>query len=424
MSVTQLKLPPHSIQAEQSVLGIILGNPELLHLADIAREDFYRNDHRAIYDAMVSADSDGQSADLIVVAETLGDQLGEVGGAPYLSELIQSAGASKNLNSYTEIVRDRATLRNGITIGHEISQAGFEGDANAMTSIIADSLNKLSGKTKDLWSPLQSVQETLERIDRVQRGEAPGLRFGVRSLDAQWRTGMKAGQLIVIGGRPAMGKTAVAVNIAEAQSCPVGFISLEMPHDELTQRYLSITSQVPYGSIDEAKMSEAEWKRFTDAASNYSKSGMHIYDLGGATIGQVSQAAMKMRHQHKIGLLIIDYAQLINGDKKQNRNDEIGEITRQLKSLAKRLRIPVILLSQLNRKLEERQNKRPMMSDLRESGQIEQDADMIIFLYRDAIYNEVPDDSIEFLVEKMRNGPIGFAKSGWDGKLMMLRDNH
>jgi replicative DNA helicase len=422
MSEPALMIPPNSIDAERALLGCILRNTGLLNLADISRDDFYRHDHRQIFNAMKLADAAGRDPDMIVTAEQL-DSSGElenVGGVSYLSELTDSAGLPSNLTSYAEVVRNRAILRKGITVGHEIAQAGFSGDVNAMQALMVDSLSKVSGRSKDVWTPLDSVRETLDRIDRVKQGEAPGLPFGIESLDSRYKSGMKGGDLIVIGARPAMGKTAVAINIALKQECAVGFVSLEMPHDQLTQRSLSIMSKVPYTSIDQADMTPHEWDRLAAAASEYSEKGLNIFDLGGATIAQVCQAAMKWKQQQDIGLLVIDYAQLINGDKSQNRNDEIGEITRQLKSLAKRLKIPIILLAQLNRQVEARQNKRPMMSDLRESGQIEQDADMIIFLYRDAIYNDVPDDNIEFIVEKVRNGPIGFAKSGWDGKLMML----
>ena len=423
--MSALKIPPHSVEAESAVLGCILRNPELLHHAEVSKEDFYRCDHRVIYGAMRKAESQGREPDVVVVGEVLerDGELENIGGIAYLMGLTESIGTTNNLNSYAEVVRERAMLRSGISVAHEIAQTGFDGDLTGMQDLMGKSLTLLSNDPKDLWSPDKSVIELVERVDRVARGEAPGLPFGVGSMDSRWKSGMKPGDLIVMGARPGMGKTAVALNMALKQKCPVGFVSLEMPHDQLTQRCLAIKSQVPFNKIDLAEMSEAEWKRFGEAATCYSKNGLHVFDRGGATIGQVTQAAMKLKHQHDIGLLIIDYVQLVNGEG-NNRNDEIGAITRQLKSLAKRLRIPIIILSQLNRKVEERVNKRPMLSDLRESGQIEQDADMIIFLYRDGVYNNVADDSIEFIVEKVRNGPIGFAKSGWDGELMMLRGNY
>lgn len=425
-NVAALKIPPQSVEAEQALLGCILRNPELLLHADVTVDDFYRNDHRTIYRAMLKANGEGREPDVVVVGETmdLDNTLTDVGGISYLGELALVGGAASNLNSYAGVVRERAMLREGITIGHQISEAGYGGDLTGMQAHMANSLSQISGTSKNLWTPEEAVKRTLDRIDRVHQGEAPGIPFGVGSLDSRYKAGMKPGQLIVIGARPAMGKTAVALNIALAQKCPVGMISLEMDYDEITQRCLAIKSQVPFSKIDLADMTEHEWKRLTDASVCYAKSGLHVYDLGGATISQVIQTAMKLKAQQDIGLLVIDYAQLINGDKTQSRNDEIGEITRQLKALAKRLHIPILLLAQLNRELEKRNNKRPILADLRESGQIEQDADMVIFLYRDAIYNAVPDNCIEFLIEKCRNGAVDYCKAAWEPELMMLRSTY
>lgn len=425
-NITALKLPPHSIEAEQAVLGCILAYPEMLLQADITRDDFYRADHREIFDAMHKASSEGKEPDVIVVAEAMGlnGTLENVGGIGYLSGLTQMAGTVGNLNSYTDVVRERAILRQGISVAHSIAQAGYDGDTAGMQGIMADCLNRVSGSTKDFWTPQEAIQATMQSIDDAHHGKRKGLKFGIQSLDNKYPAGMDQGELIVIGARPAMGKTSVALNIALKQKCPVQIFSLEMPQEQLTKRSLSIMAQVPYQNINLGQMAQPEWDRLTSAAAEYAKKEIYIHDLGGSTISQIIQVATQAKHRYGIGLIIIDYVQLINGDKSKNRNDEIGAITMQLKALAKRLRLPIIILAQLNRKLEERHNKRPIMADLRESGQIEQDADMVIFLYRDAIYNDVADDCIEFLVEKCRNGGVGFSKSGWEPELMMLRGNY
>lgn len=423
--MTLLKTPPHSLDAERSVLGSILIDGDVLHRIALEESEFYSSVHRIVYRAMRECSRQGKAVDLIVVGEHLdaAGQLDDIGGIAYLVEIQDETPTAANAESYAAVVSEKAKLREGISIGNLIAQAGYDRDLDAMTSMLSDGLMKLSGNSRDQWDANSSLREVLVRIDRVHSGEEkPGLPFCIECLDQKYPGGMKPGDLIIIGARPSMGKTSVILNQALRLNVPVGIASLETTHQALTTRELVMLSQIPFDKIDTAKMSQPEWDRFGKAAAKLSEKDIHIFDQGGATIGEIVRQATTMRHKQGIELFIVDYLQLIDASGHgSNRNEEIGYISRQLKSLAKRLGIPIIALSQLNRELEKRGNKRPTMADLRESGQIEQDADMIIMLYRDAMYNEVPDNTIEFLVEKCKNGPVSYSVWGWDSSLMMLR---
>ena len=425
-NVAHLKVPPHSVEAEQSLLGSFLIKPSLIRTTEIDHDDFYRGDHRIILDSLLELEERRKSIDIVSLAEHL-ETIGElenIGGMSYLGHLQTATPTAANAYTYATIIRDRASLRRGITIGHAIADAGFQSDSKAMIDAMSDCLLAVSGtNTRNQWDNDDSLKFTLERIDRVHNGLEPaGIKFGIQHLDKTYPAGMKPGDLIVLGGRPSMGKTAVALNIAEAQINPVQIHSLEMEHDQLTQRRLAMASGVNYTKIDTAKMNDQEWADFGKAVPKIQAKKVHIYDRGGMTIADVTREATKAKYKHGICLLIIDYLQLISG-KGNNRTEEIGDISRKLKALAKRLHIPIIVLSQLNRNVESRaiDKRRPVMSDIRESGQVEQDADMIIFLYRDAIYNDVPDNQMEFIVEKARNGPVSICYSGWNPSLMMLQ---
>ena len=420
-NIAHLKTPPHALEAERGVLGTVMANPSLLQRLDIDAEDFYRNDHRVIYRAMLGCMQRNQPADMIVVGDALerNGELEEIGGLTYLNQLAQVATTPGNAFAYAKVIRDRKELRDGISLGHEIADAGFQGDMASMRSLLGEALTRTGGKESGLVGLQDSLKETLERIDRVHQGkDPPGLKFGIPPLDKTYS--MKPGDLIVIGARPSMGKTAVALNIALSQKCPVGFISLEMPHDQITQRAISLLSRVPFTTIDKAQMSDSEWDKFGKGVSQLSEKNITFFDEGGVTVERVARVGAQMKHRDDIGLLIIDYMQLMEG-KGNNRHEDVSHISRQCKAIAKRLRIPVIALVQLNRNVENRDKKKPRMSDLRESGQIEQDADLIMFLYRDAVYHDVPDTTMEFLIEKCRNGPVGMEAYGWNPELMMLR---
>lgn len=418
---TILKVPPHSSEAERAVLGSILIDPNAKNFVSLLADHFYRTEHRLIYAACRACDE----PDIVTVAEEL-DRIGkldEAGGIAYLDRIISATPTAANVASYAKVVREKAMLRDGITVAYEISGAGFEGDLKAMNRAMADCILKVSGgDTRDQWSAKASVQAVLERADRASRGEVSGVPFGIRPMDSVYRVGMEPGDLIILGGRPSMGKTSFLLKMALSGSVPVGFASLEMTHEQLSRRAICQMAGVSYEQLNMGDLNDREWDRVGRAATEYAAKPLHIFDRGGLTVDELMQAATVMKHKHNIGLLIVDYLQLLSGEG-NNRNEEVGAMSRALKGLAKRLRIPVVLACQVNRKCEERQNKRPLMSDLRESGQIEQDADMIIFLYRDAMYNDVPDITLEALVEKCRNGPVKQVFCGWEGRQMMVTDS-
>lgn len=424
--VAVLRAPPNSMEAERSLLGAMILKPGLVRTIEIERDDFYRTDHKIIFDALQACEAAGKAIDFVTVAEQL-EAMGElenIGGMVYLANIQESTPTASNATTYAGIIRDKAKLRAGIQIGHDIAQAGFDGDAKAMADAMSDCLLAAAGRdTRDHWSTDDSLKYTLEHIDLVHTGKIrPGLRFGIRELDDKYPGGMRPGQMIILGARPSMGKTAVMMNIAEAQDCPVGIISLEMEHDELMIRRIAMAAEVNYTKIETAKMTSEEWGRFSKGVSGLRKH-MHICDRGGMSIAEVEREATRMKHQHNIGILMVDYLQLIEGNG-NNRTEEIGHVSRKIKALSKRLKVPIVALAQLNRNLENRpaDKRRPNMADLRESGQIEQDAHMIIFLYRDAIYNDVPDNEMEFIVDKCRNGRLGICKARWVPELMQLRD--
>ncbi len=420
-NVTHLRVPPHSIEAEQSVLGAILQSPDCLPEIDLSAEEFYRTDHRLIYRAILEC---GAATDIVLLAEALekAGELEAVGGLPYLSTLSNGIGTTANVGRYADVIRQRAKLRSGITAAQDAVQAGFDGDADGMFRAMSEGLLATESDSKqEFWDARSSLAFTIERIQRVSDGEEiPGIPFGIKGLDEKYPAGMKPGNLIVLGGRPSMGKTAVMLNMVLSSKVPVGVMTFEMSHDELTQRELTLLSRVNYTKLDTADLTDQEWSRVTQAATDINNRKISIYDRGGVDIGEVCRAAMRMKHRDHIEVLFVDYLQLISGEG-NNRAEEIGQITRRLKGLAKQLHIPIVLGSQLSRKVDDRKNHRPIMSDLRESGQIEQDADMVIFLYRRAMYEDCEDTTMEFLVEKARNNAVSTVYAGWDAELMMLK---
>jgi replicative DNA helicase len=419
-NVSILKIPPHSIEAERSVIGSVMINPSCLHDLQLHPDHFYRAEHRTIWEVIQTMGIAGKAIDIVTIGDELGDSLESVGGLKYLGELYDAVPTAANVREYALAVKERAVYREGIKLGHEIAEAGFNSDKKQLGALLTEASMRATGdEARDLWDTQTSLKMALERIDRVHQGtEPPGLRFGIEALDGQWV--MRPGHLVVIGARPSMGKTAVMLNIAERQRCPVGIISLEMSHEELTNRRLVMEAKVPYDRMEQANLSGPEWARLGESAKAISKRHIHIFDRGGSNINEIVRVARQLRQRENIGILFLDYLQLIEGEG-NTRAEEVGGISRKLKALAKRLHIPIVVLAQLNRKCEERPNKRPMLSDLRESGQIEQDGDLIMFLYRDAMYNDVPDNEMEFLVEKCRNGPVAHKRGSWDASLMMLR---
>lgn len=420
------KLPPHSREAEQSVLGALLVSDRAWDdvVDRLQASDFYFSQHRIIYQAMHQLAAKHTPFDVLTVSEILKSQkkLAAIGEEVYLFELANNTPSAANVTAYADIVRERSILRQLIQVGSEIAQSGYDlsdEDSKALLEkaegqvfAISESHARGTGPV-DLATLL--VQAT-ERIDTLQqtKGAITGLPTGYADLD-QMTSGLQDGELIIVAGRPSMGKTAFSMNIAEHVAIkgdkPVLIFSMEMPGDALALRMLSSLGRINQQTVRTGALTDDDWPRLTSAVSMLSEANMYIDDTPALSPAEVRARARRLAREYDgIGLIVIDYLQLMQmGGKTENRTNEISQISRSLKTIAKELNCPVIAASQLNRSLEQRQDKRPVMSDLRESGAIEQDADLIAFIYRDEVYNEDSMDkgSAEIIIAKQRNGPIG-----------------
>ncbi len=432
--LSAIKLPPHSLEAEQSVLGgLMLENAALDRVADVVNEgDFYRADHRAIWRHILRLVDDNRPADVITVAEALEshNQLDEVGGLPYLSGLVQNTPSAANIRRYAEIVRERAVLRRLAEVGAEISESAYN-PAGRRAAEILDAAEAKVFEIKEAgargsagFTGIKPVLiEVVNRIDELYNRDNPsevtGVATGFADLDGK-TSGLQPGDLIIVAGRPSMGKTAFSLNIAENvaldATLPVAVFSMEMGATQLVMRMLGSVGKLDQHKLRTGRISEDDWPRLTHALGRLDEAPIFIDETGGLTAMEVRARSRRLARQCKdgrLGLIVIDYLQLMSGSGQgENRATEISEISRSLKGLAKELHVPVIALSQLNRSLESRPNKRPVMSDLRESGAIEQDADVILFIYRDEVYNpDSPDKgTAEIIIGKQRNGPIGTVR--------------
>jgi replicative DNA helicase len=439
MTAANLRVPPHSIEAEQSVLGgLLLDNQAWDRVGDmIADTDFYRDEHRRIFRQIRNLLERAKPADVITVAEAL-DAAGEgdkTGGLAYLGELAANTPSAANIKRYAEIVRERSVLRQLMVTADEISTAALNaGGRSAMevlelatSSIMRLADHRHAGREpRTIDELLPSVIEALDR--RVaNRGQVSGLPTGFVDLD-QKTSGFQPGDLIIVAGRPSMGKTTLAVNVAENVVMTGGVsvvISLEMSAEQLTERCMARFGSINTQSLRTGDLSEADYDRL--AASLGRLTGKRLVIADDPTLAQVARirlAARKVKQrQGGLDLIVIDYLQLMRGDG-NNRNEELGGITRSLKLLARELACPIVALSQLSRKVEERTDKRPMMSDLRESGAIEQDADVILMMYRDDYYNKESrlKGYAEVLVRKQRMGPLGEVPLVFQGEFSRFRD--
>jgi len=431
--LTALKLPPHSVEAEQSVLGgLLLENQAWERVADLINEqDFYRADHRTIWQRIVRLIDENKPADVVTVAEALEshNRLDEVGGLAYLAALAQNTPSAANIRRYAEIVRERSVLRKLVEVGGEISTAAFNPNGRSATEILDEAEKKVfdikeaGAKATQGFQPLQPLlKEVVTRIDELYNRDNPsevtGVPTGYSDLDAK-TSGLQPGDLIIVAGRPSMGKTAFSLNIAENvaldSNLPVAVFSMEMGATQLVMRMLGSVGRLDQHKLRTGRITDDDWPRLTHALGSLNEAKMFIDESPGLTAMEVRARARRLARQcegGQLGLIVLDYLQLMSGNGKgENRATEISEISRSLKSLAKELHVPVIALSQLNRSLEQRPNKRPVMSDLRESGAIEQDADVILFIYRDEVYNpDTPDKGkAEIIIGKQRNGPIGMV---------------
>lgn len=428
--VAQLRVPPHSIEAEQSVLGgLLIENSAWDHCGDLLREnDFYRYEHQLIFLAVSQLVNASKPADVITVYEHL-QSLGkaeECGGMAYLNALAQSVPSAANIRRYAEIVRERAVLRKLVSASDEIATNAFNPQGRPVAQILDDAEQKIFNIGEE-GSRLKAGFQTMDKLvvnllDRVtEMAENPndvtGVHTGFYDYD-RMTAGMQAGELIVLAARPSMGKTALALNIAENvavnERLPVAVFSMEMGASQLTLRMVGSLGRIDQGNLRTGKLRNDEWARLTETVEKLRGVNLFIDETPGLTPSELRANARRLARQcGKLGLIVVDYLQLMSGSSSggdENRATELGEISRGLKALAKELQCPVIALSQLNRSVEQRTDKRPMMSDLRESGAIEQDADVIIFIYRDDYYTKENSNDpgvAEIIIGKQRNGPTG-----------------
>lgn len=438
--VSPLKVPPHSIEAERSVLGGLMLDDNAWDSvsAKVTAEDFYRADHRTIYRCMSSLVEKNQPLDIITISEALEDigELEKVGGLAFISDLASSTPTASNISAYAEIVRERATIRSLISVAHEIADSGFNPDGRDSAELIDEAESKvfqISDDRPSVGGP-ESVRPLLTRaVERIDvlfqtKGALTGVSTGFRDLD-EITTGLQASDLIIVAGRPSMGKTAFMMNMAESAvisgGAPVLVFSMEMPADSLVLRMLSSLGRIDQSKIRTGQLDDDDWPRLTSAVTLLNDKQLFIDDTPALTPNEVRSRARRVAREHgKLGMILLDYLQLmrISGNV-ENRAGEISEISRSLKAIAKEFDCPVIAGSQLNRGLEQRPDKRPIMSDLRESGAIEQDADVIMAIYRDEVYHEDAEKGIaEIIILKQRNGPIGKKKLAFAGQYTKFED--
>ena len=427
--VDVIKLPPHSIEAEQSVLGgLLLDNSAWDKVGDVIVEaDFYRHDHRLIYRHISKLVEHNKRADVITVAESMENSadLQNAGGLAYLGALAQNTPSAANIRRYAEIVRDRSVLRKLAAVATEIADSAY----NPLGREAVDLLNEAEAKVFHIaeagargqvgFAEIQPLlTQVVERIDMLYHQDNPseitGVPTGFTDLD-QKTSGLQPGDLIIIAGRPSMGKTSLALNIAEYVGIelhlPVAVFSMEMSGTQLVMRMMGSVGRLDQHKVRTGKLQDDDWQKLTHAVGKLNDAAIYIDESGALTAPQLQARARRLHRQcGGLGLLVIDYLQLMSGaGEGENRATEISQISRSLKALAKELNVPVVALSQLNRSLEQRTNRRPIMSDLRESGAIEQDADLILFIYRDEVYNPETKDKgmAEIIIGKQRHGPIG-----------------
>jgi replicative DNA helicase len=437
--IEKLRVPPHSLEAEQSVLGgLLLDNSAWDRIADLtSADDFYRFDHRLIYAAIAKLVERSRPADVVTVHEQLQNEgkAAECGGLQYLNALAQETPSAANIRRYAEIVRDRAILRQLITVSDEIATQSLNPQGKETRAILDEAESKIfniseagsRGQTgfQDIQSLLGQV---LTRVDelyhRDNTSDVTGVPTGFVDLD-RMTSGLQSGDLVIVAGRPSMGKTAFSLNMAENvaidQGLPVAVFSMEMGGTQLAMRMLCSVGRIDQQRVRTGRLIEEDWTRLTAAMQKMQEAQIFIDETPALNSLEVRARTRRLARQYgKLGLVVIDYLQLMSSASSgENRATEISEISRSLKGLAKELGCPVVALSQLNRSLEQRPNKRPVMSDLRESGAIEQDADVILFIYRDEVYNPDSQDkgTAEIIIGKQRNGPIGTVRLTFVGPL-------
>lgn len=422
-----IKLPPHAVEAEQSLLGaLLLDNDAVDRIGSILPEHFYRDDHRRIYRATVKLIQAGQAADVVSVWAALeasgeGEQAGSMA---YLIDLANATPSAANCGQYARIVRERALERQLLAVSDEIGATVFDRARGVM-----DKLNHAQALVMSLTERAEPRESRLMRdvlvtvvedMERRLAGDAVGIQTGLADLDQALSGGLQQGDLILVAGRPSMGKTSLGVQFAQHCALNGGValvLSMEMSDNQIGSRMIASQGQVPLDAILHGRLQDDEADRVQAAIARLAEVGMVIDDQPALTVMEARAKARSCRRRHGLDLVVIDYLQLMQGDG-DNRNSQLEEISRGLKALAKELRVPVVALSQLSRKCEDRTNKRPLMSDLRDSGALEQDADVILFVYRDEVYNEDSPDrgTAEILIRKNRQGPPGMVRLTYRGQ--------
>ncbi|HYR34062.1 MAG TPA: replicative DNA helicase [Burkholderiales bacterium] len=427
-----LKVPPHSVEAEQSLLGaLLLDNQAFDRIGDlVAAEDFYRDDHRRIWRHVERLIGASRPADVVTVAESIeaSEDKDKTGGAVYLAALSQNVPSSLNVRRYAELVRERSVQRRLAQVATEIAESALAPSGKEVGQLLDEAESKIfqiaeSGARKDqgLLGIKPILAKVYERIDYLHNQDNPsdvtGVPTGFTDIDIR-TAGLQPGDLIIIAGRPSMGKTAFALNIAEhvalhpSVAMPVAIFSMEMSSSQLAMRMLASLGRVDAHKLRTGRLSDEEWSQLTEAMGRLHEAKIHVDETPALNALEVRARARRLKREYsKLGLVVVDYLQLMSASSQgENRATEISEISRSLKALAKELEVPVIALSQLSRAVEQRNDRRPMMSDLRESGAIEQDADVIFFIYREEVYSPDKEEAkgrAEIIIGKQRNGPIG-----------------
>ena len=422
------RVPPHNHEAEQSVIGAIFLEPQALITASeiLLPTDFYRTAHQKIFQTMLNLSDQGKAIDVITVTEELSakKELEDVGGLSYLAELANAVPTAANIAHYAKIVEEKALLRRLIRTATKIVEDGYtrEDEVEALLSEAEKKMMEVaSRKTAGDFKHIQDVLvQTYDNIEQLlnREGDVTGIPTGFRDLD-KITAGFQRNDLIIVAARPSVGKTAFALNVAQAAAIKarenVAIFSLEMGADQLVMRMLCSEGNIDAQVLRTGTLQDEDWRKLTMAMGSLSNSGVYIDDTPGIRVNEIRAKCRRLAQENGLGMILIDYLQLIQGSGKpgENRQQEVSEISRSLKGLARELKVPVIALSQLSRGVEQRQDKRPMMSDLRESGSIEQDADIVAFLYRDDYYNKeesAEKNVIEIILAKQRNGPTGTVK--------------
>lgn len=421
------RIPPHNQEAEQSVLGAIFLEPQALITASetLLADDFYQAAHRLIFETMLRLSDLGKAIDVVTVTEELSsrNQLDDVGGISYMTELANAVPTAANIAYYSEIVAQKSLLRKLIRTATKIVEDSFTREdevaellAEAEKQIMEVANRSNSGGFKHVKDVLVQTYENVEKLQN-RKGDITGIPTGFRDLD-RLTAGFQRGDLIIVAARPSVGKTAFALNVAQAVGTQttenVAIFSLEMGADQLVMRMLCAEGNIDAQVLRTGALTTEDWRKLTMAMGSLSHAGIYIDDAAGVRVNEIRAKCRRLKQESGLGMILIDYLQLIqgSGSSGQNRQQEVSEISRSLKALARELEVPVIALSQLSRGVEQRQDKRPMMSDLRESGSIEQDADIVAFLYREDYYDKETEDAntIEIIVAKQRNGPTDTVK--------------